>query len=367
MYRNCFSARTSALLRILVVLSFAAASAAVCAAQPAKTHPAKPLPRNPAALLALVAQHNGLTGSGLKPWHIKATYQLYNAKGHPTQKGIFEEWWQGPKEYKLIFQRPGFHVQLVGNAKGNFVSSNSALPYPEYLVRLLYLDPVSPKLPAKGMKFHRKTERFGSASLNCVEEVPRGLHPTRGHNINPAFPTYCMDPSTLMLRVFGSYGQSTTEIVTVDSLDGRYIAGNAVIFDSGRKYLTVHLDKGESAPHWSPSLFRAPLGATLIPAKTVSVLNVNEKNLYPRRISGKNPVYPISARMHHQDGKVLLSALIGRDGRIHSLVVTYAPSITLAESLLAAVKTWRYKPYFFHGRPVKVQTLYKIIYTLGGD
>lgn len=352
-------------LRCLLLPLLAATATAACAAKANKAAPTSSLPKDPAALLALAAQRNGLSGPNLKPWHIKATYQLYDAKGKPTETGTFEEWWQGPKEYKLAFQHPGYHFQLVVNAKGAFVNGNNDLsytyedspPFPEYLVQRLYLDPISPKLPAKGMKFHPKAEKFGKAWLNCVEEIPKGLSPNQRDTLNPAFPTYCMDPSTLMLRVFGSYGQSTQEIAGVDSLDGRYIAESTVIFDSGRKYLTVHLDQGESAHQWSPSLFTTPPGAVHVEQK-VHVTRLAKGY----RISGKKPIYPHSAKYLHLHGVVKLSALIGLNGRLRNLIVISAPAVSLAESALAAVKTWKYKPYLVNGHPMFVETIIRVVY-----
>lgn len=350
-------------VRTVLTLLLAATSTAAFAARSNKS--ASPLPKNPAALLALAARHNGLTGPHLKPWYIKATYQLYNTKGKPTQKGTFEEWWDAPNKYKITFNRTNYHMQLVVNAKGTFISGNGATPYPEYLVRRIFVHPVSAKPPANVMKLHLNMEKFGKVHLDCIEEIPKGLRPTGFHTLTLAFPTYCVEPSIPMLRIYGSYGQSLTQFTGIGSLEGRYVPIRAVVFDSGRKYLTVHLLKGEIAAKWPPSVFTAPPGAVSLPSAPSHLLHLTAKEIASSRISGKNPIYPESAKENHQQGTVLLSVLIGEDGRIRSLIVTSAPAMSLADSALAAVKTWRYKPHLLNGHAVNVETSIHVVYALG--
>jgi TonB family protein len=348
-------------LRFLLCLLLMATTAAFAA----ESHKvASPLPKDPAVLLALAEQHNGLSGPGLKPWHIQATYQLYDAKGKPTEQGAFEEWWEGPNKYKISFYRPSYHIEIVANAKGTYVSGNAELPYPEYLVQRLFTSPVSTKLPAKGMHFNFNKEKFGKMTLDCVEEIPKGLHPTGIHRINLAFPTYCVNTITPMLRIYGSYGQSLAQLVNVGSLEGRYLPMNAVIYNNGIKLLNIHLVKGESAAQWSRALFTPPKGASL-ETTLPDTLFESAKVLAGHKIAGQDPVYPESAKENHEQGTVSLAAIITKNGRIRSLIVTSAPAMSLADSALVAVKTWKYKPYLLNGRPVNVQTTIQVIYTLG--
>lgn len=348
-------------LCFLLCLLLGSATAAFAAGSRAA---ASTLPKDPAALLALAAQHNGLAGSGLKPWHIEAAYQLYDAKGRPTEQGTFDEWWEAPNEYKVNFRRPGYHIEIVANAKGIFVSGNDALPYPEYLVRHLFLHPATQNLPGKKMKLHFNEEKFGKARLYCVEEIPKGLEPTGSSNLNPSFPTYCMEPSQPKLRIYGSYGQSLVQVTNVGSLEGRYLPFSAIVFDSGKKYLSVNLKEVESAPQWNSSLFTASVGARPDP-NFFNISKESAKVIAGNRISGREPIYPESPKEDYPQGAVSLSALIGQDGSVDSLIVTAASTLSLADSALAAFKTWKYKPYLLKGRPVKVQTTIRVIYTLG--
>ncbi len=354
--------RLCLLLAFLPAFLFTGAGVSAFAAKPKDG--GSSLPKDPAALLALAAQHNGLAGPGLKPWHIKAMYQVYNAKGNVTGKGSFEEWWASPDEYKTIFNGPRYKQQVIRNANGTFVSGGDTFPYPEYLVQDLYDEPVNTKLPGKGMKLHFNMEHFGKTALACVEEIPKGLQPTGFHSITNIFPTYCMDPAHPILLLYGSYGQTLTQLTAVASLDGRYLVQNAVIFDNGHELLSVHLTQGETASQWSPKLFLAPSDAQNEVAFSKAQFK-DAKVIAGYRISGQPPDYPESAKIGNVQGKVVLRVLIGRDGVVRSLVILSAPSISLATSAVGAVKTWKYKPYLLGGRPVRVVTIIKVTYSLG--
>jgi hypothetical protein len=63
------------------------------------------------------------------------------------------------------------------------------------------------------------------------------------------------------------------------------------------------------------------------------------------------PTYPQT----DAKGSVVLSAIIGKDGRIGSVQVVSGPAPLQSPSLDAA-RQWIYKPYLFDGVPVEVQT-----------
>jgi protein TonB len=65
------------------------------------------------------------------------------------------------------------------------------------------------------------------------------------------------------------------------------------------------------------------------------------------------PVYPTAVGNQVMEGTVQLSAIIGRDGSPRQVeIVSGEPA--LAESALAAVAQWRYRPASLGGRPVEV-------------
>lgn len=76
-----------------------------------------------------------------------------------------------------------------------------------------------------------------------------------------------------------------------------------------------------------------------------------------------DPAYPPAARAAGIQGKVVLRALVGRDGSIDELeVISGHPMLT--RSALEAVRHWRYKPTIVSGSPVEVETTITVKFVL---
>src|SRR5437660_594072 len=77
------------------------------------------------------------------------------------------------------------------------------------------------------------------------------------------------------------------------------------------------------------------------------------------------PVYPPLARQARIQGKVLLQAVISKDGSIENLhLINGHPMLT--QAAMGAVKQWKYKPYLLNGEPVEVETQVEVNFTLSG-
>lgn len=76
------------------------------------------------------------------------------------------------------------------------------------------------------------------------------------------------------------------------------------------------------------------------------------------------PVYPAAAKKADIQGTVILKALISEDGRVESLQYVSGPR-SLTNSAMDAVRQWQYAPTLLNGKPVKVEALIKVVYTLG--
>ncbi len=80
-----------------------------------------------------------------------------------------------------------------------------------------------------------------------------------------------------------------------------------------------------------------------------------------QEISGKipeqheMPTYPVLALQNKVQGKVVLRAVIGKDGTVQDVQLISGPSL-LTSAVMDAVHKWRYKPYYQDGEPVAVET-----------
>lgn len=95
-------------------------------------------------------------------------------------------------------------------------------------------------------------------------------------------------------------------------------------------------------------------------------VNVSPKVMQNQIIHKVNPKYPVEAKKARIQGKVVLNAVIGKDGSVTDLKVDSGPK-ELRQSSLDAVKQWKYKPYLLNGQPVAVKTTINITYTLAEE
>ena len=84
-----------------------------------------------------------------------------------------------------------------------------------------------------------------------------------------------------------------------------------------------------------------------------------------RIIARPNPVYPPLARQARIQGRVVLHAIIDKEGRVSQLE-TISGHPLLVQSALAAVQNWRYQPTILNGEPVEVDTTIDVNFVLGG-
>jgi protein TonB len=83
-----------------------------------------------------------------------------------------------------------------------------------------------------------------------------------------------------------------------------------------------------------------------------------------RIIARPNPVYPPLARQARIQGRVVLHAIIDKDGRVSELQVVSGHPL-LVRSALDAVQNWRYQPTVLNGEPVEVDTTIDVNFVLG--
>jgi protein TonB len=87
------------------------------------------------------------------------------------------------------------------------------------------------------------------------------------------------------------------------------------------------------------------------PTDTAPVSVIMEGNLV-RKVE---PRYPAIAQQVGIQGTVVIKALISRDGTIEHAEAESGQPLLVAAAL-AAVREWKYRPYYLNGEPVEVET-----------
>jgi len=345
---------------------FALVGLASCAFLYGQSTPAPELPKDPRELFSLAAPSYNFTDPSLKPWHLRATYQLYDETGEPASTGTYEYWWASPTVYRSTWTRgDSTHTDWhTSDGKHLYAATGHGLEFFEYRLESDILTPLPEPAdydPATTY-FDREVRSLGTTKLPCIMIVPKmPMHEQLSTIPLGMFPTYCFDPHLPVLVVKTSFGSLTVAYEHVARVQDRYLPRLVEEYEGQRKIATMTVDTIEKLNPDDPALTPPP------DAKNTSVATVGVASgvMAGHRIRGQNPVYPQDAKEARAQGKVVLKALIGRDGKIHDLKVISAPFPSLVESALWAVSQWEYKPYLLNGDPVDVATQINVVYSLG--
>ncbi len=324
------------------------------------------LPKDPRAILAAAAPYYNFNDPTLKPWRLKATYQLYDEQGKPTEQGTFEYWWASPKVYRVTWSRPSAsHTDwYTSDGKHAYLTGGDALNFIEYKLQSALLSPLSEAGdldPSKNRLQLEEEKLSGQVKFPCIEVIP--LMPQHEH-LQPVpmglFPTYCFDPDTPAIRVSDSFGALAINFNQIAKVQNHFVARDITFFEGNRQILSAKVESVNGIAASDPALVPAPeahfAGSSPVPLKEAIATGMLVKK--------EVPVYPQDAKDARASGEVILTAVIGTDGRIHDLHVQKAPWPSLAASSLLAVSRWQYKPYLLNGQPVEVETTITVTFSL---
>jgi len=351
-------------LRLLVALFLVSPWHVVCQ-QATPPPPAPPLPKDPRALLEAARPFYNFSDPSLKPWHLKATYQLYDDKGKPSEQGTYEYWWASPHVYRSSWKRgnASFTDWHTADDKHSYLESGGGFGLFEHKLETALLDPL-PKIadldPAK-YRLDREEVKLGDTKFPCVMIVP--IMPQHGQvQIVPLglFPTYCFNHDIPVLQIRDSFGTVAEYLNRIAKVQGRYLPQDIKFFEGKQTVLSASVDQIEGISAADPSFTPAP---TAIKPNSEKV-QIAEAVMVGMLIKKQAPFYPQDAKDARVSGTVILQATIGRDGKIHDLRVLQTPWPSLAAASLISVSKWEYKPYMLNNEPVEVETTIKVIYAL---
>jgi TonB family protein len=325
------------------------------------------LPKDPREVFAMAAPFYDFSSPELKPWHLKATYQLYDEKGKPSEQGIYEYWWASPKVYRSTWTRPGATHTDWYTADGKHWSQATGKPI-EFFERSLSSMLLSPlpsadELDPAKAKLSRETVKLGGLQYPCIivepHDVTRGPMTTSPLGI---FPTYCFDPQSPVLRFRYASGAMTTVFDRIAKVQGRYLPFEFQLLNGRSKILDATVNTVAGLAPSDPALTPSTAASIARPDEVQISAGVAVGNL----VKKEAPPYPQDAKGARVSGTVVLQAKIGLDGKVRELHVVSSPSFSLAASAIEAVSHWEYKPFKLNGEPVEVETIVNVIFELGG-
>jgi len=325
----------------------------LAAAASAQTFGPAPLPKDPAALMQLAWQQNGLHGSDLKPWHVHATWQAVDANGHPSSQGTWEMWWAGEKKYRNSVATAGYQQTRYVTDQGVFVVTSGRSKPMFNPAPYLLLEPVPNWGSLTSVPLQILTHKSKGQKLICA--APKNEMGT------PPLRQYCFNENLPAIRVIATSG-SETIFNSFARFQGRYVARDIQIVRGNFGEFDLHVDQLEPLGKVADADFTPPAGAVTVKAPQGSV-GVSSGVMAGNRVAGDIPEYPILARRNYIQGTVILKVTVEKDGTVDNLSVVNGPP-ELQDAALKAVRTWRYLPYLLNGQPVAVQTQVNVVFTL---
>lgn len=326
--------------------------------------------KDPRAILAAAEPYYDFSNPALKPFHLKANYQLYDDRGKPKEQGTFEYWWASPKVYRRTWTRPDASRSEWYTADGAIYRKESGEKL-RYFERNIVHEIFAP-LPAislvdsGNLRLEFKNVKFGSHALPCVIAIRRLTENGKPKELPSSSKNYCFDPSVPALLIT-SFESLATEYKNIAEMQNHYLARDVDIFANGVKSFTLTLGEADSIAGTDKALTPDPDAMQISPR----IAQLSEDSLNPdanrtKLLKKVLPVYPAIARMSRVQGTVVIGATINKEGRVQDIEVVASPSALLTNAAVDAVKQWQYKPTLVNGTPVEVDTTIDVIFTIGG-
>ena len=105
------------------------------------------------------------------------------------------------------------------------------------------------------------------------------------------------------------------------------------------------------------------LAIAVTPAARPGPLNISKGVAAGLLLAPITPIYPPIAKAAHQEGTVIIHAIISKAGHIESAIAESGP-LMLQGAALDAVREARYRPYLLNGLPTEVETTFNINFRL---
>jgi len=310
--------------------------------------------------LLAVQQTSTLNDQALMPWHMKVSFDLLDPKGGITEHGTLEQWWAAPDRYRWTVTSPSYSATETRNAEGFFRTPvTQPLPLLLYVLHreLLSAIPAYNNITTSQPVVSR--QNFGKAALDCVMLAP----PRKTSDPAPPtflFPTYCLDPDQLNLRLSAATGGQVIARNRLGHFQGKTVALDLSISEGQTLALKSSIDQLQgftpTEQDFQPTADEKP--------RSDRTARVASGVIAGLKIGGPQPTYPQDAKQAHISGTVILHAIIGQDGHVYDLTPVSSPSASLTYSAVAAVRSWTYRPYILNGEPTEVETTITVNYKI---
>ena len=288
----------------------------------------------------------------LPSFRLKASVQI-DIQGKPLE-GSYQLFWNGPEQWREEINLPGYTEIQVGGKETLWIQrSTEFIPLRIYqLHSALGFSSVAAGagltwsftqlvLGARDTVKNTRSRKDHGVKETCVE-IENEL---KGES------EMCVNDSTGTLVRSSSYEDSDFQPV-----GGKVFPRLLSFVENGRPVAKLNVSELLTPAQFGPDAFTPPSGALQQPGCMNPVP--------PRPVKQENPKYTFGARERHLQGTVAVDVQIGLDGVPKIRMVVADPNPDLTKPSLDAIADWRYEPAICNGRPVPIETVLQVKYTL---
>jgi TonB family protein len=291
----------------------------------------------------------------LSSFRFKANVQV-EIQGKHTE-GIYQLLWNGPEQWREEIHLPQYDEIKVGEKERVWTQrSTDFLPLRIHDLRTAlgfgpgslglggsWASLVQPGVTPKDSVKKVEKRNVGGEAQTCVVYEDRAK---RHQEI-------CVDDQTNMIvRDAQSFLDRDIQPVGGGKVYPRVLS----LIEKGTTTAKVNVTEITSPATFPPSSFAPPSGSSA----QVGCMNPSSPHLVKRTV----PTYPQGALQQHLQGRVAVDASIGTDGVPKIGKVVGRAAGELEQSALSAIKEWRYEPAICNGKPVELETVIRVDYSL---
>jgi hypothetical protein len=299
---------------------------------------------------------DSLQGDDIKPWHLKAQYQILEDGVPKPIPGTIEEWYQGPYQWKRAYSSP--EAQLTGAEWSvSRTAHYHAKPKTEdgFDASRLHLRITGPVVSPLNQAGYMKPEydldakrlTLSGVVLTCVSVADPGRY---AQPANPDFilPTMCFDPDTHLRVVIA--GDTTIQYDDIQMFQDRAVARDVKVMVHGQLNAEIKVSTLEPLAPSDADLVKPPSNAIAEPFTIEPGLPV------PESVFEVGASIPIPPEGFPFRGIVKVPVILQKDGSVkinHDGPKDWARE-EVVDAVARAVVKWKYKPYLLDGQPIEV-------------
>lgn len=317
--------------------------------------------REPRAVFSAIAPYYDFMDANLKPWHLRVNYQLDDEEGNPSGEGTFEYWWVSPKVYRSKWTRGNAVHSEWHTLDGKILAQATGEPLSvfEYWLQSALLSPIPAAVDLDSTKSILVDHSIASqnAHTRCIMVVPSEIKEQDARTMPfGIYPEYCVNRVKPILLGYYFFGSLLTKSVNFIEMQGKSMPREIYIIAGSKEVFSAKIEPVQMIDRTDPAL-TPPSDAVAVNPDKVQISPEAGSALVVRKVA---PTYPESARIAHDQAKVILRTTIGTDGGVRDvrLVSTQAPSLALPA--FQSVSQWKFKPYRINGEPVAAETTVEV-------